>query len=140
MDDQIKIDTYHGLSRIEDQFRVMKSDLETRPIYVRTKEHINAHILICLLSLIIIRIIQNKIVNYSKAEIGNKWTMGLSAARIQSALNKWTISEITNGYYRFNDIDDKDLKLILDSFKIEILKKLFKKKELHNIKTSIKII
>lgn len=140
MDDQIIIDTYHGLSRIEDQFRVMKSDLETRPIYVRTKEHINAHILICLLSLIIIRIIQNKIVNYNKPEIGNKWTMGLSGARIQSALNKWTISEITNGYYRFNDIDDKDLKLILDSFKIEIPKKLFKKMELHNIKTSIKII
>ena len=140
MDDQKIIDTYHGLSRIEDQFRVMKSDLETRPIYVRTKEHINAHILICLLSLIIIRIIQNKIVNYNKAEIGNKWTMGLSGARIQSALNKWTISEITNGYYRFNDIDDKDLKLILDSFKIEIPKKLFKKMELHNIKTSIKII
>lgn len=140
MDDQKIIDTYHGLSRIEDQFRVMKSDLETRPIYVRTKEHINAHILICLLSLIIIRIIQNKIVNYNKPEIGNKWTMGLSGARIQSALNKWTISEITNGYYRFNDIDDKDLKLILDSFKIEIPKKLFKKMELHNIKTSIKII
>lgn len=140
MDDQKIIDTYHGLSRIEDQFRVMKSDLETRPIYVRTKEHINAHILICLLSLIIIRIIQNKIVNYNKAEIGNKWTMGLSGARIQSALNKWTISEITNGYYRFNDIDDIDLKLILDSFKIEIPKKLFKKMELHNIKTSIKII
>ena len=32
--------------------------------------------------------------------------------RIQAALNKWTVSEITNGYYRFNDIDDKDLKLI----------------------------
>ena len=59
MDDRKVIDTYHGLSRIEDQFRVMKSDLETRPMYVRTKEHINAHILICLLSLIIIRIIQN---------------------------------------------------------------------------------
>ena len=110
MDDQKIINTYHGLSRIEDQFRVMKSDLETRPIYVRTKEHINAHILICLLSLIIIRIIQNKIVNYSKAEIGNKRTMGLSSARIQS------------------------------SFKIEIPKKLFKKMDLHNIKTSIKII
>ena len=69
MDDKKIIETYHGLSKIEDQFRVMKSDLETRPIFVRTKEHINAHLLICLLSLIIIRIIQNKIINYSNPNI-----------------------------------------------------------------------
>ena len=140
MDDRKVIDTYHGLSRIEDQFRVMKGDLETRPMYVRTKEHINSHILICLLSLIIIRIIQNKVINYCKPEVDNKWSMGLSGARIQAALNKWTVCEITNGYYRFNDIDDKDLKLILDSFGINIPLKLFKKMELHNIKTSIKVI
>lgn len=140
MDDKKVIDTYHNLSRIEDQFRVMKGDLETRPMYVRTKEHINSHILICLLSLIIIRIIQNKIVNYSKVKVDNKWVMGLSGSRIQTALKKWTVTEITNGYYRFNDIDDKDLKLILDSFNINIPLKLYKKMELHNIKTSIKII
>lgn len=140
MDDRKVIDTYHGLSRIEDQFRVMKSDLETRPMYVRTKEHINSHILICLLSLIIIRIIQNKVINFNKPKVENKWAMGLSGSRIQKALNKWTVSEITNGYYRFNDIDDLDLKLILDSFEINIPTKLFKKMELHNIKTSIKVI
>ena len=140
MDDRKVIDTYHGLSRIEDQFRVMKSDLETRPMYVRTKEHINSHILICLLSLIIIRIIQNKVVTFSNPKVENKWAMGLSGSRIQKALNKWTVSEITNGYYRFNDIDDLDLKLILDSFDITIPLKLFKKMELHNIKTSIKVI
>ena len=140
MDDRKVIDTYHGLSRIEDQFRVMKGDLETRPMYVRTKEHINSHILICLLSLIIIRIIQNKVINYCEPEVDNKWSMGLSGSRIQTALNKWTICEITNGYYRFNDIDDKDLKLILDSFGINIPLKLFKKMELHNIKTGIKVI
>lgn len=140
MDDKNIIDTYHGLSRIEDQFRVMKSDLETRPMYVRTKEHINSHILICLLSLIIIRIIQNKVINYSNPKVDNKWSMGLSGSRIQTALNKWTVSEITNGYYRFNDLNDKDLKLILDSFEINIPTKLFKKMELHNIKTSINVI
>ena len=140
MDDQKIIDTYHGLSRIEDQFRVMKSDLETRPMYVRTKEHINSHILICLLSLIIIRIIQNKVVSFSNPKVENKWAMGLSGSRIQKALNKWTVSEIANGYYRFNDIDDLDLKLILDSFDITIPLKLFRKMELHNIKTSIKVI
>src|SRR5574344_3000180 len=140
MPDQKVIDTYHGLSRIEDQFRVMKSDLETRPMYVRTKEHIESHILVCLLSLIIIRIIQNKIVNKKEANKDKNWEMGLSGSRIQAALNKWTVSELTNGYYRFNDIDDKDLKLILDSFDINIPIKLYRMMELKNIKTSINVL
>ena len=66
--------------------------------------------------------------------------MGLSGTRIQAALNKWTVSEISNGYYRINNINDKDLKLILDSFDIKIPIKLFRKIELLNLKTSIKII
>lgn len=140
MPDQKVIDTYHGLSQIEDQFRVMKGDLETRPIYVRTNEHIHSHLLICLLSLIILRIIQNKIKSKQTLKNDKFWNMGLSGSRIQTALNKWTVSEITNGFYRFNDIDDKDLKLILDSFEISIEKKLYKKMELLNLKTSIKVI
>lgn len=140
MPDQKVIDTYHGLSQIEDQFRVMKGDLETRPIYVRTNEHIHSHLLICLLSLIILRIIQNKIKSKQTVKNDKFWNMGLSGSRIQTALNKWTVSEITNGFYRFNDIDDKDLKLILDSFEISIEKKLYKKMELLNLKTSIKVI
>lgn len=140
MDNLKVIETYHGLSRIEDQFRVMKGDLETRPIYVRTNEHIYSHLLICLLSLIIIRIIQNKIIKYSNKEIDKNWTMGLTGHRIQEALNKWTVSDMGDGYYRFNDIDDKDLKLILDSFNINIPVKLFNKMELKNLKTSIKIV
>lgn len=140
MPDQKVIDTYHGLSQIEDQFRVMKSDLETRPIYVRTNQHIHSHLLICLLSLIIIRIIQNKIKAKQDVKLDKNWEMGLSGTRIQTALNKWTISEITNGYYRFNDTDNKDLKLILDSFDIKIDNKLYKKMELLNLKTNIKVL
>ena len=140
MDDKKIIETYHGLSRIEDQFRVMKGDLETRPIYVRTNEHIYSHLLICLLSLIIIRIIQNKIVSHLEIDNNKNWNMGLSGSRIQNALNKWTVSELTNGYYRFNDIDDLDLKLILDSFNINISYKLYRMMELKNLKTNIKII
>ena len=34
MDDRELIDKYHGLTRIEDQFREMKGTLETRPIFV----------------------------------------------------------------------------------------------------------
>lgn len=55
------IDKYHGLTQIEDQFRVMKGDLDTRPFYVRMPEHIDAHMLIGMISLILLRIIQKRI-------------------------------------------------------------------------------
>lgn len=43
-DDEI-IDMYRGLWRIEESFKVTKSELEARPVYVWTKEHIEAHFL-----------------------------------------------------------------------------------------------
>lgn len=135
------INTYHGLSRIEDQFRTMKGSLDTRPIFVRTPEHIKAHLLICMIALTVVRIIQNKIVSFQNKNKSKKhnWELGLNSDKIQSALNKWTISYLNNGYYRFNDINNKDLKLILDSFNIKIPIKLYKPMELKNLKTNIKV-
>lgn len=60
MDDREIIDKYHGLSRIENQFEELKGPLETRPVYVKTKEHIHAHLLICMIALTMIRLIQRK--------------------------------------------------------------------------------
>ena len=139
MPDKEVIDTYHGLTRIERQFQTMKSDLETRPLNVRTPEHIEAHLLSCMIALIVIRIIQNKIVSYKGRNNEKNWELGLSGERIQNALNKWTVEELSNDYYRFNYLDDPDLKLILNSFDIHIPTKLFKKNELRSIKTNIKI-
>ena len=135
------IEIYHGLSQIENQFRIMKSTLNTRPIFVRTHEHINAHLLICMIALIVTRIIQTKIVKY-KNEVNPKskstnWEMGLSSERIQVALNKWTVDTLPGGYYRFNSLNDEDLSLILKAFKINIPTKLFKKQELNSLKQTI---
>lgn len=135
------IEKYHGLTQIEDQFRVMKSDLETRPIYVRTKEHIEAHLLICMISLIMLRLIQKRILSSGliKPDINAYWNSGLNAARIQNALNKWKVDLLPEEYYRFMDIDDPDLKLILDAFDIQIPAKLYRRGELKSIKTNLKI-
>lgn len=127
------IEKYHGLTRIEDQFRVMKSDLETRPVYVRTREHIEAHLLICLIALTMLRMIQCKICRSGlvpKSEDITLWSMGLTAYRIQKALNKWKVELLADDLYRFTDLDDPDLKLILDSFDIRIPAKLFRKTDL----------
>src|SRR5690554_2403831 len=144
MDPLEVIDKYHGLSRIEEQFRIMKGNLQTRPVFVRNPNHIEAHLLVCLIALIIVRIIQNKIVNsglikLTADEKKYNWTSGLSGARIQKALNKWQVDRLPNDYYRFLNIDDPDLKLILDAFNIKIPVKLYRRRELKNIKTGIKI-
>ena len=137
------IDKYHGLSRIEDQFRVMKGDLSTRPVFVRNKEHIEAHLLICLIALIIMRLIQNKVVNSgvlpSAKDKDVKWTVGLSAERIQNALNKWQVEKLPGDYYRFLSIDDPDLKTVLNAFNIEIPYKMYQRAELKSIKTKTSI-
>jgi transposase len=54
------IDIYRGLWRIEETFRVTKSDLKARPVYVFCKEHIEAHFMVCFLALLIMRILQTR--------------------------------------------------------------------------------
>lgn len=58
MDDRDIIEAYRGLWRIEDSFRVLKSDFDARPVYVSREEHIRAHFLICYIALLIMRLIQ----------------------------------------------------------------------------------
>lgn len=50
-----------GRWEIEESFRILKTDLKSRPIYVSLQEHIRAHFLTCFLSLLFIRIIEVKL-------------------------------------------------------------------------------
>lgn len=125
------IKTYHNLVEIEDQFRVMKSTLDTRPLHVRTDEHIIAHLTICTIALIIVRLIQRKVKQQTDTDI--------SADRIQEALNKWQIEKLADQYLRFNYIDDEDLTLIMKAFGIEIGRKLYRPIDIRNLKSDIKI-
>jgi hypothetical protein len=143
MDPKEAIDKYHGLSRIEDQFRVMKGDLSARPMFVRNKEHIKAHLLICLIALIVMRVIQKRITDSGLVPTAKDknvtWTSGLSAERVRNALNKWQVEMMPGDYYRFLNMDDPDLKRILDAFEIKIPYKMYQRGELKSIKTGTKI-
>lgn len=52
---------YHQLNQIEDCFRVMKSNLGLRPMFVRNSNHVRGHITVCVLALILIRLLQRKL-------------------------------------------------------------------------------
>ncbi len=51
---------YRGLAKIEDTFKITKSELETRPTFVWTKEHLESHFLTCFVALVILRLLEQK--------------------------------------------------------------------------------
>ena len=134
------IDKYHQLTEIENQFRIMKGSLDGRPFWVRDKEHIEAHLLICLIALVVIRIIQTKIVEHKGGkDIEKRWEMGLNDERIVEALKKWTVEDMDGNLFRMHNINNDDLQTILNAFQIEIPNKFFTRLELKSLKKSMNI-
>ncbi|MFC4284673.1 transposase, partial [Catenibacterium sp. GCM10023432] len=82
MSDQDIYDTYHNLWRIEESFRVMKSDLDARPVFLQKESTIKGHFLICYLAVLLERILQFKVLNnkYSTSDI-MKFTRGFQVVR-----------------------------------------------------------
>jgi transposase len=52
-DDKTIIERYHELYKIEQAFRISKSDLQTRPIFHYKEEPIKLHLLICFMALVV---------------------------------------------------------------------------------------
>ena len=92
-DDKI-IDMYRGLWRIEESFKITKSELEARPVYVWTREHIEAHFLTCFVALTISRILEMK--------LEHRYSTG----RIIESLSKSECSLLQQNYYIFDYYDD----------------------------------
>ena len=94
MSDSEVIEAYRGLWRIEESFKVTKSDLETRPVYVSREEHIEAHFLTCYVALCILRIIQ--------AATGGKY----SARVIADELAAMCGTHLEGSWWRFDHRTD----------------------------------
>lgn len=61
MSDQELRNKYRGLSKIEDTFKITKSELDARPVLVWTNEHIESHFLTCFVALVITRLLEKKL-------------------------------------------------------------------------------
>ena len=61
MSDKDIYEAYHNLWRIEESFRIMKSQLDARPVYLQKKETITGHFLICYLAVLLTRLLQFKV-------------------------------------------------------------------------------
>ena len=67
MSDKELRNKYRGLSKIEETFKITKSELDARPVLVWTTDHIESHFLTCFVSLVITRLLENK--------LGNKYSI-----------------------------------------------------------------
>jgi transposase len=92
--DEKIIETYRGLWKIEESFKVTKSDFESRPVYLSLKEHIDAHFLTCFVSLLIIRILEHRLKRKH------------SVPAMLESLTKASCSHIQENYYLFDFYDD----------------------------------
>lgn len=108
--DEEIIEIYRGLWRIEETFRVTKSDLEARPVYLSRNDHIQAHFLICFVSLVIARLLA--------LCLGNKY----SISRIVESLNKSSGSRFEENWYVF-DYADEITKAITEMLGVDLSRK-----------------
>ena len=109
-DDKI-IDMYRGLWRIEESFRVTKSDLEARPVYVSREDHIQAHFLTCFVSLVIARVLELR--------LGRKYSIG----QLMESLEKSQCTLLQQNHYLF-DYYDKTLEDIGVEFDLDFSKRI----------------
>jgi len=94
MTDEDVIETYRGLWRIEESFRITKSELEARPVYVSREDRINAHFLTCFVSLLLLRCLQTKT------------EFHFSARRLVDSLNSYSGSKLEENLFVFDHRDE----------------------------------
>jgi len=84
---------------IEENFRIMKTDFEARPVYVRREDRIRAHFLTCYISLLVYRLLEKK--------IGNNYTCNEILSTLRSM--QVTLLSKESGYipsYKRTDLTD----------------------------------
>lgn len=94
MSDEEMRTVYRGLAKIEDSFRVTKTCFESRPVYVWTNEHIDAHFATCFLALVLIRLLELK--------LGSDYP----ASRILDSLKKYNCTHLDANNWQFTYYDE----------------------------------
>ena len=94
MSDEKMRDTYRGLARIEDSFKVTKTCFESRPVYVWTNDHIDAHFATCFLALVLICLLEVK--------LGNQFPTG----QMLDSLKKYNCTHLSENRWQFTYYDE----------------------------------
>jgi len=120
MSDMEMRDIYRGLARIEDTFKITKSEFDSRPVFVWTNDHIDAHFTTCFTALVLIRLLQ--------AKLDNKYPVG----RIINSLKNYCCIPLDTNNYRFIYFDEI-LESIGQSFDIPLDNKYRTRQEIQRL-------
>ena len=94
MDDLEMRNVYKGLAKIEDTFKITKSEFEAQPVYVSTNDHIDAHFSTCFTALVLIRLLQ--------AKLEGRYPVG----QMLDSLREYKCTKIDTNLYQFVHYDE----------------------------------
>ena len=117
MPEQKVYEVYHGLWKIEECFRIMKSYLEARPVYLQKEDSIYGHFTICYLALTILRLLEIKVFE-DKIPLG----------RLVEFIRQYSVTDTGEGIYINNAIRSKTFLQIKERLGLSKLGNLILKK------------
>lgn len=117
MPDNQVIDHYQDLWQIEESFKLTKSDLQARPVFVSTQDHINAHFLICFVALLLLRLVH--------LQTNNTYPVG----QLLEAMRNMNGTALPNNEYIFDHYSEV-VKALGDAFDLDFNRRFLNKKEI----------
>jgi hypothetical protein len=118
--DEEIIEIYRGLWKIEESFKITKSDLEARPVYLSREDRIQAHFLICFVALTIARILEFR--------LGNAY----SVTKIMESLSRVCGTQLEENWYVF-DYADEITEALREKFGVDLSRKYLRLGEIRKI-------
>ena len=120
MPDKEIIERYRGLWKIEESFKITKSQLKSRPVFLRKRNHIEAHFFICFLSLILIRLLEKET------------DFKFSICTLIDSIKNLSVSYLDENYYMLDYVDDvsESFSRILNT---DMTKRFWKQSDIKNL-------
>lgn len=109
MNDEEIYNVYHNLWRIEQSFRIMKSELDARPVFCKTESTIKGHFLICYLAVLLTRILEFKVLN-------NK----ICASKLYDFMRTYTVLRESDNNYINISSSTPTITLLSEIFKLPL--------------------
>lgn len=110
--------------KIEECFRIMKTDFAARPVNHSIEKHIRANFLICYTALLIFRILETEL---------NRSENHTTTENILKTLKNMNVSELTPDLYKAEYTDSKALQRLLSIYNMKLGKKFYSKKMLNSL-------
>lgn len=126
MDDYKIVEAYRGLWKIEESFKITKSILKSRPVFLSTKERIEAHFLICFVSLVILRLLEKELEDVE-----------ISIGKVIDEMRNITGTYVDQNYYMFDYFND-NVKKLGEIIGVDFSKRFMTTSEINDIISNVK--